>query len=231
MNSQQEIWEQEHKTPTVLLQMDSSEVSSGVLKFWQWLQVHSHYPAKVGLEIGCGKGRNSIWLARQGMQMIGYDFAPSAVNEALERATKLSLTLEQANFAVQDVTQPFSLRPNCIDFAIDCFASTDIDSYEGRVSARNNIYNVLKPEGLLFVYSLSTEDEFHRHLLDRHPVEEHNAFRHPQTQKFEKIFTKQELLEFYSNFKVIEYQTVTKKAVFFDKEYDCQHHWLVLQKP
>jgi hypothetical protein len=34
---QQEIWDAEHKSPEVLLQMDSCEPSSGVKKFWDWL--------------------------------------------------------------------------------------------------------------------------------------------------------------------------------------------------
>lgn len=231
MKSQQEIWEQEHKTPTVLLQMDSDQASSGVIKFWQWLQARPEFFAKNGLEIGCGKGRNSIWLAEQGVEMIGCDFAASAIKEATLRAHKRNLTTDSIQFLVQDVTQPFAVKNNSLDFVVDCFASTDIDTYEGRLKARDNIYQALKPKGLLFVYSLSTEDEFHRHMLESYPTEEKHAFRHPQTNKFEKIFSKQELLEFYSTFELLDYEVLPKLATFFGKQYHCQHHWLILQKP
>jgi SAM-dependent methyltransferase len=40
------------------------------------------------LEIGCGYGHNSIWLAGQGFAVTGVDFAESAIQEAKENAAK-----------------------------------------------------------------------------------------------------------------------------------------------
>jgi methyl halide transferase len=52
------------------------------------------------LEIGCGTGTNSVWLARQGFEVTGIDVAPRAV----ERAEKLAHAVgTDVRFMVADV--------------------------------------------------------------------------------------------------------------------------------
>jgi hypothetical protein len=76
-----------------------------------------------------------------------------------------------------------------LDFAIDCFGSTDIESLEGRKSALNNIIQVFKPRGYLMVYLLSTDDEFHKEMIEKHPGPDSGSFIHPVNGKYEKAFT------------------------------------------
>jgi SAM-dependent methyltransferase len=63
------------------------------------------------LEIGCGTGANSVWLAEQGFDVTGVDVAPLAVEQAQKRALAAGV---QARFAVADVLmlpdleEPFS---------------------------------------------------------------------------------------------------------------------------
>jgi SAM-dependent methyltransferase len=52
------------------------------------------------LEIGCGTGTNSVWLAQQGFAVTGIDLAPLAVEQAQKRARAAGV---KANFLVADV--------------------------------------------------------------------------------------------------------------------------------
>lgn len=52
------------------------------------------------LDVGCGTGTNSVWLARQGFEVIGIDVSPLAVERARERALAAGI---QAQFLVADV--------------------------------------------------------------------------------------------------------------------------------
>jgi SAM-dependent methyltransferase len=52
------------------------------------------------LELGCGTGTNSVWLAQQGFEVTGIDVAPLAVERAEKRAHAAGVT---AHFAVADV--------------------------------------------------------------------------------------------------------------------------------
>lgn len=56
-------------------------------------------PCRV-LEIGCGTGTNSVWLAQQGFQVTGIDLSPLAVEQAEERARAAAVN---AHFLSADV--------------------------------------------------------------------------------------------------------------------------------
>lgn len=56
-------------------------------------------PCRV-LELGCGTGTNSVWLAQQGFEVSGVDVAPLAVERAEARARAAGV---KVHFAVADV--------------------------------------------------------------------------------------------------------------------------------
>ena len=224
---QQRIWNEEHTKPNVLLQMDSEKPSSGVLKFWDFLASKNVEHLK-GVEMCCGKGRNVIWLAKKGVEAHGFDFSPAAIVEAERRATKDGVT--NAHFKVLDATTTWSYDSNYFDFAIDCFASTDIESEKGRRAAMTELYRVVKPGGYVLAYLLSTDDEFHKEMITKNPAEERNAFHH-STGKFERTFDREDIDSQYKDFAVVIAERVEKIAEFFGRDYACKHFWVVLQKP
>ncbi|MES2225815.1 MAG: class I SAM-dependent methyltransferase [Patescibacteria group bacterium] len=224
---QQQIWDKEHQKPRVLQQMDSAEASSGVMKFYEFL-VNNQIRSGKGVELGCGKGRNSIWLAQQGYEMWGFDFSPVAIEEAKHRSTTVS---DRAHFLVQDATEAWNFDDASFDFGIDCFATTDIESEEGRKKAVKEMYRVLRPGAYLLAYLLSPEDGFHKEMLEKRPASERNAFHH-ETGKFEKVFDDQDIQKTFedSGFTIIKHERIAKTPVFYGKSYPSSHHWLVLQK-
>ena len=86
--TQRKLWEEEHAHPTALKQMDSHDASKSVKKFWAFL-VDGKLPRARGIEMGCGKGRNVIWLAQQGAVMQGFDFSQTAITEAKLRVANV----------------------------------------------------------------------------------------------------------------------------------------------
>ena len=52
------------------------------------------------LELGCGTGTNSVWLAQQGFEVTGIDLAPLAVEQAKKRAHAAGA---RVHFVVADV--------------------------------------------------------------------------------------------------------------------------------
>jgi ubiquinone/menaquinone biosynthesis C-methylase UbiE len=209
--------------------MDSKEPSSGVVRFLDFIKEKGEIKKLKGIEMGCGKGRNVIWLAKQGIAMTGFDFSPSAIQEARKRPKK-SEKNDNITFLVHDATKRWPFESNYFDLAIDCFATTDIETVKRRRFSVKEILRVLKPKGYLLVYAMSTDDEFHKKMLKASPAKEKNAFLHPTTGKFEKIFERKELLNLYSRLNLIKETRIKKTTVFFGKEYDCNHHWMIFQK-
>ena len=226
---QQKIWDEEHKSPEALLQMDSCKPSSGVKKFWDWLQTQKTSKSFSGLEMCCGKGRNVIWLAQQNIFMTGFDFSSNAIIEAQKRSVAHQTDIN-TKFFIQDATLTWELPANTFDFVLDCFATTDIESQQGREKAIAEMIRVLKPGGFILVYVMSEEDTYHKDMIAQFPAHESYSFFHPKTQKFEKVFTREELISLYSAVELIVEERVSKNAVFYDKEYLCNHYWMVFKK-
>ena len=128
---QKERWNEEHKNPVALKQMDSKKLSGGVKPFLELLKKRK-LNNLIGLEMGCGKGRNVIGLAHQKIvkKMYGFDFSNVAIKEANKRAKEGKIQ-NKVQFDVMDATQKWKYKSNFFDFGIDCFASTDIESKKG----------------------------------------------------------------------------------------------------
>jgi ubiquinone/menaquinone biosynthesis C-methylase UbiE len=177
--------------------------------------------------MGCGKGRNCIWLAEQGVQMSGFDFSATAIRVAKERAVSRDVAVE---FSVMDATKPWTYADESFDFGIDCTASTDIENEAGRTCARREMQRVLKPGGTLLVYAMSSDDEYHKEMVALSPAEEQNAFYHPKTGKFEKVFDEEELDRMHTGWDLLEARRIPKTAEFFGKTYTSNLFWRVYQK-
>ncbi len=67
------------------------------------------------LDLGCGTGTNSIFLAQHGYHVVGVDFSSKAIATARQKATRAGLTID---FHVADVTRlDFLTEP--FDFVLD----------------------------------------------------------------------------------------------------------------
>lgn len=68
------------------------------------------------LDIGCGTGTNCLTLARRGWQTVGVDFAPIAIDTAIQKAQLLADDIARAggstHFLVADVTQLAAPAPS-----------------------------------------------------------------------------------------------------------------------
>lgn len=79
--------------------------------------------ARTALDLGCGTGTNAIYLAQQGLHVVGIDFTPKAIEIARERANQVGVDVE---FAVGDVTHLESLEePFDLVFDIGCYHGLD----------------------------------------------------------------------------------------------------------
>jgi SAM-dependent methyltransferase len=229
--AQKEKWNREHETPFALKQMDSTKLSSGIVPFLKFLEERGKNEM-IGLEMGCGKGRNVIGVARQNiiLKMYGFDFSEVAIKEAHKRAGADEVASLKTQFDVMDATQPWDYPAGFFDFCIDCFASTDIEDPDGRQFAVEEMRRVLKPGGYFMVYVMSTDDEFHKTMIKRSPAEEADAFYNSGNGKFEKVFSEEELDRMYKDLTLIEARRIEKTAEFFGELYYCKHHWRIYQK-
>jgi len=127
--------------------------SPGVVRFVEFLKSKEMSDAIV-LDSGCGEGRNSIYLAKQGFRVYGLDISAIAIDKAREWAEKEGL-LEKIWFEVGDVSQ-MEFRNEFFDAAIDINTINFVKSRRRYVA---ELSRVLKPKGYLFIETLSEKSK------------------------------------------------------------------------
>ncbi|RYZ43869.1 MAG: class I SAM-dependent methyltransferase [Myxococcaceae bacterium] len=103
------------------------------------------------LELGCGVGRFSRYVARQGLRVTGVDFSSVAIAKARAGAAKDDV---RPDFLEGDVTHLEALSgPYDIAFDVGCFHCFDAQGQRAYVS---EVSRLLKPGGTLLVWALDS---------------------------------------------------------------------------
>jgi SAM-dependent methyltransferase len=114
--------------------------------------IESHAPGRA-LDLGCGTGTNAITLAQRGWQVIGVDFAVTAILVARRKARAAGV---QADFRVGDVTRLVDLHgPFDLILDIGCFHGLTPDE---RLAYARNVKRWLGPDGVFLLYVIFKDD-------------------------------------------------------------------------
>lgn len=101
------------------------------------------------LELGCGVGRISRYLAGRGLEAVAIDFSPVAIDKARERASR---DAAQPTYLVGDVTRLDAVQgPFDIALDVGCFHCLTPDQQRGYVS---EIDRLLAPGGTHLIWAL-----------------------------------------------------------------------------
>lgn len=94
------------------------------------------------LDIGCGKGRNSIYMARNGFEVLGVDFSETSIEMAKELASEQGI---KVNFLCQSIFD-FQSEKEYYDFIYDSGCFHHIKPHR-REQYLRTILKYLKPNG------------------------------------------------------------------------------------
>lgn len=100
------------------------------------------------LDLGCGTGTNSLYLARHGWGVVGVDLVAKAVRQARRKAKEADLSVD---FYTADVTRLDFLQPP-FDLTLDigCFHALDD---KGWVRYRDQLLRLLRPGARFMLYA------------------------------------------------------------------------------
>jgi len=99
------------------------------------------------LDIGCGSGRHSIFLAKEGFSVTGIDFSPKALQLAGKWAS-----LEEVNvkFIKQNITKKLSFKNETYDACI-CIDSIHYSSTDEMNKILAESHRILSKNGTIFI--------------------------------------------------------------------------------
>lgn len=108
-------------------------------------QKHRLRPGMSALSVADGEGRNSLWLAQQGLRVAAFDFSPVAVRKAREQARRAGV---EVDYSVADILDwDWDARQ------FDCVAAIFIQFAAPPARARifHGMMRALAPGGLLIL--------------------------------------------------------------------------------
>ena len=112
-------------------------------------------PPGRAVDLGCGYGRSSIYLAQKGWQVDGVDFISLAIAKAISRAERLKVS-DNVEFHMGRVTD-LSFLHDAYDLAIDVGCMHALDNAE-LVRYRDGVHRLLKPGGQYVLFAHLRDD-------------------------------------------------------------------------
>lgn len=140
------------------------------------------------IELGCGTGKNTVWLLEHTKEIIGLDFSEEMLNKA-----KTKIKSDKVIFQKADLLQPWSIDN---DFADLVTCSLTLEHIKDMDFVFGQAYQKLSAEGLFFISEL-------------HPIKQYMGSK----ARFENAAGKEEVLEVYVHH-LSEYLSVAKKHDF-----------------
>lgn len=122
-------------------------------------------PGRELVELGCGNGRDAVYLAAQGLQVTALDMSQEAIAQLQQRA------IPNARFLCGDFVNSGVHRPEHYDYAYSRFTLHSINRKQEQVLL-NNLYRGLRPGGKLFIEVRGIHDP----LFGKGKQVEHNAY-------------------------------------------------------
>jgi len=189
------FWDSEYNSGGEHLAL-SNEESEDLAKFVRWLARQktdmnlSINPQVV--DLGCGNGRNLIYLANEfHIHGTGYDTSSAAISEAKKNSVGLALDYE-----VRSIAGPLNLPDDSTDLAMDMMASHFLPAKD-REFLRTEIHRILKPGGWLFMKTFLLDEDLHsQRLLKDFPSNEPRTYIHPVIGVPEHVYSEEEITAF-----------------------------------
>lgn len=188
------FWEAEYNNPSHLkLSINPSE---DLEKFTRWIIRQKREdilnPLSRVLDVGCGNGRNLIYLANNfGNSGTGFDISKSAIAQAVAASKGLKIT-----YKARSIAGSLELDDESQLLVLDMMTSHFLDKEE-RAGLRDEIYRVLQPGGFLFMKTFLKDEDLHTaRLIKENPGTEEGSYIHPIMGVAEYVYSEEELTDF-----------------------------------
>ena len=190
------FWDREYTNPEHL-KLSTNE-SADLAKFTRWVIRRERGDVLAeeasALDVGCGNGRNLIYLAMQfNMHGVGFDISSAAISQAKVASKDLNITYE-----VRKAEELLPTADNSQSLVLDMMTSHFLN-HKARVQLRDEIFRTLKPGGYLFMKTFLKDKDLHTaRLIKERPGTEDGSYIHPVMGVAEYVYSEEELVAFLS---------------------------------
>lgn len=220
--AQHREWEGEYRKPRLVTKDESPQRDT--MDFLRFLRREQgiDLSGSCVLDIGSGTGRNANHIAAEGAKVVGLEISETALKLAVERGKGKG----DVRYFQHDIGSPYPLSDASYDIALDVMSSNSLSDDEREIYARE-VHRVLRPGGWFFVKALCKDADKNAHaLLKSNPGKEKDTYRIPEWGLEERVWSRQDFVDYYSPFFDIEFlEKKTNYSTFDGRKYK-RNFWL-----
>jgi len=222
------VWEREYRNPKLVTKNEGPQ--SDTLRFLKFLKKEQKYKIEDRniLDLGCGTGRNSNYLAERGNKVIGIEISRTALEIAKNRAHELGLAVD---YRLGDIGESYKIPDNLIDVILDVTSSNSLNE-EGREIYLKESHRVLKNGGYIFVRALAKDGNKNvKNLLKQNPGREYDTYIIKEIGLTERVFLREDFIKMYGQyFKILHLEKKTNYTTFNNRIYKRDYWLAYMQK-
>jgi 2-polyprenyl-3-methyl-5-hydroxy-6-metoxy-1,4-benzoquinol methylase len=172
------------------------------------------------LDLGIGEGRNSLPFAMNGFYIDGVDISETAINRCKENfnlenlAANLTIT-DLRHFIIEKNKYTLIIAANVLNF----FRKADINELIEKIKLG------IRDGGIIYLSAFSTLDPTYKFLKENQREFEENTFYSDQRNSYTYFFTKEELLNYFSDFELIS----CCEGLEYDNEQNNPHYHGIIE--
>ncbi|MDD5464517.1 MAG: methyltransferase domain-containing protein [Candidatus Moranbacteria bacterium] len=223
---QKNAWEREYQNPLFITKGDKPQ--GDVLRFLKFVKKSGTKINDLAiLDLGCGTGRNSNYLADLGNDVCGLEISPTAIALAKKRAQDLNVSVK---YTEQSIGEKYPFADSTFDLALDVTSSNALNEKEREIYLQET-QRVLKNGGYFFVRALCKDgDKNAKQLIANFPGTEKDTYEMPKSGLIERVFSEQDFRATYGKFfKILKLDKKTGYTNFDGQPYK-RNYWLAYLK-
>lgn len=199
-----------------------------VIDFLTWLKDNNHRFNGFAADIGCGQGRNSIYLASEGFKVIGIELLEENATMINKQAKENALPIQA--FA-QDAACTWPIESNTLAIAIDIFCYKHIVNKEKQLKYRQELWRTLKSDGYYHISLASDKDGFYGPLLKNSPNPKEKLIIDPHSNIPSYLYSKEDLTqEFADLFELVQIKEQSSTSPMYGQDYSRKVLNAILRK-
>lgn len=171
--------------------------SNSVIWFEEYLKTQMLKPGRL-LDLGAGKGRNAVHLAKNGFQL-------SCLDLITENITQIKQENPSIDARVHDLSTPLPYPDEQFDYAIDVFCFNHLTETNGIQNYLKELKRVLKKRGIYHLSLASVDDGFYGPLLATSANPQAHLVTDPHISIQSLLYTRKEVEKLFSGFSLLEF--------------------------
>lgn len=223
-----QVWENEYRSRKGLPSSNTYNPSTS-LRFF--LEEYPNISKELAIDIGCGNGRNSIYLAEKGFKkVIGFDISTEAIGQANSIIDEKGL-VKNIKLYSKDAMEGIDAEDNSADLVIDMMTLHSLTK-EARDNLISDSIRVMKSRGYYLLFTINASSKSSQELIKRYPGPEINSYRFGVDSDIitEKVFTKEELINIFKPLKLVSYKEIVSTTKVYKGHYNRVYCNVLFQK-